>query len=268
MNMKTGTFYHHIRQASAEHGETLEQTFEYVRGLGYEAAELDADDHEGAHLLAAHGLAVSSIYRNYSWQDEIDRDAMEEHIRLAKELGAGMIMAIPGFFSEGDTDTVRCEKLKKMAEGMSRLSELASAGGLILTIEDYDNALSPIRSIGGMKYFLDAVPDLKVAFDTGNFAYSGEDVLTAWKEFAGRTVHVHLKDRLFTRKGEGDPCICPDGRVLWPCAVGEGDIPMDELLVSLKSKGYSGYVMAEFFGAGSYSETLKASMEYLRKSID
>ncbi len=265
--MKTGTFFHHIRQAATERGETLEQTFEYVRELGYEAAEVDADDHEGAELLDAHGIAVSSIYRNYSWHNEITRKAMDEQICLAKELGTEKIMAIPGFFDENDTDIIRKEKLKRMAEGMNMLSELALQNGLILTIEDYDNALSPISTIDGMKYFLEAVPELKVAFDTGNFAYTGENVLIAEEAFADRIVHAHLKDRLYSRSGSGDPCKCPDGSLLWPCAVGEGDIPMDELLNRLKAKGYSGYVMAEFFGAASYSDTLRKSMEYLRERV-
>lgn len=265
--IKTGTFFHHIRQAAVERSETLEQTLEYVRMLGYESAEVDADDREGTNLLAAHGIAVSSIYRNYSWHDEINIDAMKEHIQLAENLGSDKIMAIPGFFGKSDNEIIRNEKLKRMADGMRRLCELALQNGLTLTIEDYDNALSPISTIDGMKYFLDAVPDLKVAFDTGNFAYSGKDVLTAEKAFTDRIVHTHLKDRLYSRTGNGDPCKCPDGRVLWPCAVGEGDIPMDELLNRLKAGGYSGYVMAEFFGAASYSDTLRKSMEFLRERV-
>ena len=265
--MKIGTFFHHIKQASAERGETLEQTFEYVHRMGYEAAEIDADDHEGAELLGNHGIAVSSIYRNYSWQDCIDENAMEEHIRLANELGSSKIMAIPGFFGKGDTETIRREKLKRMSEGMGRLSELALQSGLILTIEDYDNVLSPISTIDGMKCFLDVVPNLKVTFDTGNFEFSGENVLEAEKVFANRIVHVHLKDRLFRSKGNGEPCKCPDGRILWSCAVGEGDIPMNELLDRLKANGYSGYLMAEFFGAASYSETLRKSMDFLKERV-
>ena len=265
--MKPGTFFHHIRQAAAERGETLDQTLEYVRELGYKAAEVDADDHEGAERLGIHGIAVSSIYRNYSWEEGTACEAMEEHIRLAKDLGSEIIMAIPGFFSISDTDIIREEKRKRMAEGMNALYELAKQNGLTLTIEDYDNVLSPISTIDGMQYFLDTIPGLKVAFDTGNFAYSGEEVLTAEKAFADRIVHAHLKDRLYSQGGNGDPCICPDGRVLWPCAVGEGDIPMDELLNRLKAKGYNGYVMAEFFGAASYSETIKKSMEFLQGRV-
>lgn len=340
-NLKIGTFFHHIRMASAERKESLDETLEWLRGLGYEAAELDADDLDGAELLKDHGIAVSSIYRQYRWREGIDEARMMEHIELAKKLGTDRIMAIPGLFSEeawkcldgkilgakksgpgtsttniacthslnsipgsgdadcykpvsdntdcknnvGNTDNfgdaesiVRSDsaalymdgndtlgvELSRMVQGMMRLSELAKENGLTLTIEDYDDAMSPIATIGGMKIFLDTIPDLKVAFDTGNFAFSGDDVLDAKREFIGRTRHVHLKDRLWTRTGTGDPKECPDGTLLWPCAVGDGDLPIKEILQELKAVGYNGYAMAEFFGAASYSELIEKSIENLK----
>lgn len=286
-NLKIGTFFHHIRMASAERNESLDETLEWLRGLGYEAAELDADDLDGAELLKGHGIAVSSIYRQYRWRDGIDEARMMEHIELAKKLGTGRIMAIPGLFSEkackcldgrilgakgaiGDMAQLMCRddilsvELSRMIQGMKKHSELAKENGLTLTIEDYDDAMSPIATISGMKIFLDAIPDLKVAFDTGNFAFSGDDVLDAKREFIGRTRHVHLKDRLWTRTGTGDPKECPDGTLLWPCAVGDGDLPIKEIMQELRAIGYNGYAMAEFFGAASYSELIEKSIENLK----
>ncbi|MBR3574107.1 MAG: sugar phosphate isomerase/epimerase [Lachnospiraceae bacterium] len=294
-NIKIGTFFHHIRMASAERKESLDETLKWLRGLGYEAAELDADDLDGAELLKDHGIAVSSIYRQYRWRDGIDEAGMMEHIELAKKLGTDRIMAIPGLFSEkackcldgkilgakgagsgdgavgnentdypGDREDPLGIELSRMIQGMKKLSELAKENGLTLTIEDYDDSMSPIATIGGMKIFLDAIPDLKVAFDTGNFAFSGDDVLDAKREFIGRTRHVHLKDRLWTRTGTGDPKECSDGTLLWPCAVGDGDLPIKEILQELKAVGYDGYAMAEFFGAASYSELIEKSIENLK----
>ena len=286
-NLKIGTFFHHIRMASAERKESLDKTLGWIRDLGYVAAELDADDLDGAELLKGHGIAVSSIYRQYRWREGIDEAGMMEHIELAKKLGTDRIMAIPGLFSEealkcldgkilgamgaiGDMAQLMCRddilsvELSRMIQGMKKLSELAKENGLTLTIEDYDDAMSPIATIGGMKIFLDTIPDLKVAFDTGNFAFSGDDVLDAKREFIGRTRHVHLKDRLWSRTGTGDPKECPDGTLLWPCAVGDGDLPIKEILQELKAVGYNGYAMAEFFGAASYSELIEKSIENLK----
>lgn len=259
---KAGTFFHHICQAARERAESVEDTIAWAVKLGYSAAELDADDLEGTELLAKKGMAVSSIYRNYSWQKGIDKAFMEDHIRIAVRLGASKIMAIPGFYSGKDHDKA---ELEKMHEGMRQLSELAKENGLTLTIEDYDNALSPIATMDGMQSFLEAAPGLKVTLDTGNFIFSAEDALKAQQKFLPLIVHAHLKDRLWSRKGEGDTLECIDGRILYPCAVCDGDIPIREVMRVLSESGYDGYVVAEHFGSCSYAENMERSILNMRK---
>ncbi len=261
--MKAGTFFHHITLAAKERGETVEDTIRWAVGLGYEAAELDADDLDDTELLEKNGMKVSSIYRNYHWQDEIDTESMEDHVRMAVRLGASRIMAIPGFYSGVDQE--REKELAGMHEGMRKLAELAAENNLTLTIEDYDNALSPISTMEGMSSFLDAVPDLKVTLDTGNFIFSAEDILAAERMFHAKITHVHLKDRLWSRTGAGDILECTDGRVMYPCAVGDGDIPIREVLQRLLDAGYDGYAVAEFFGSRSYAENMEKSILNLRK---
>ena len=260
---RTATFFHHIMQASAERDEALGDTIEWVLKLGYEAAELDADDLDGTELLKKKGMQVSSVYRNYRWKDEIDTECMEDHIRIARRLGASQIIAIPGLHSGSADDKER--ELENMHEGMRKMSALATENGLILTIEDYDNALSPIATMEGMDSFLEAAPDLKVTLDTGNFIFSAQDVLTAEQMFLPKIMHVHLKDRLWSRPGEGETLECIDGKVLYPCAVCDGDIPMGEVLQTLAGAGYDGYVVTEFFGSKSYADNIEKSILNLRK---
>ena len=259
---RAGTFFHHIVQSAKERGEPLEDTIEWAVHLGYCAAELDADDLSGTEYLAKKGMQVSSIYRTYRWHEKIDKGPMEDHIRIAKRLGAPMIMAIPGFYSDKSRDK---NELDKMHEGMAMLSALTKENGLILTIEDYDNALSPIATMGGMSTFLEAVPDLTVTLDTGNFLFSEEDVLAAEEMFLSRIKHVHLKDRLWSRTGKGDILETTGGRKLYPCAVDEGDIPMDDILGRLAEIHYSGYFMTEFFGSVSYTDNIEKSIINLQE---
>ncbi len=259
---KAGTFFHHIVQAAKERGESVSATIEWAVGLGYSAAELDADDLSGTEFLAEKGMKVSSIYRNYRWHETIDRELMEDHIRIAKRLNAPMIMAIPGFYSDAGHNK---NELKKMHEGMEMLSVMARENELILTIEDYDNALSPIATMSGIGTFLEAVPDLKFTLDTGNFIFSEEDVLVAEDLFLSGIRHVHLKDRLWSRAGSGDILETTEGRKMYPCAVGEGDIPIDDVLGRLAKTDYAGYVMTEFFGSVSYAENIEKSIINLRR---
>ncbi len=259
---EAGTFFHHLTRASTERGEGLEDTITWALKLGYSSAELDAEDLEGTDLLAKKGMKVSSIYRHYRWQEGIDRERMEDHIRLAERFHATRIMAIPGFYEDR---TGSKKELEGMHEGMRLLSELAGENGLILTIEDFDHVLSPIATMAGMSSFLEAAPDLKVTLDTGNFIFSGEDVLTAQQLFLKKIAHVHLKDRLWSRPGEGDVLTCPDGRKLYPCAVGDGDIPINDVLRVLSEAQYTGYVVAEHFGSLSYAAHIEGSIGNLRK---
>lgn len=259
---EAGTFFHHLVQAAKERGETIGDTISWALELGYSAAELDADDLDGTDFLAKKGMKVSSIYRNYQWQEKIDRSMMEDHIRLAEHYQTSRIMAIPGFYSNKKGSE---KELESMIEGMRTLSILAKENAMILTIEDYDHILSPIATMDGMSSFLESAADLKVTLDTGNFIFSGEDVLTAEELFLPKIRHVHLKDRLWSRSGEGDKLECIDGRVLYPCAVGDGDIPIREVLKNLKEADYNGYVVAEHFGSHSYAEHMKGSIKNLQK---
>ncbi len=261
-DMKAATFFHHVRQACFERGEALSDTAKWLLDLGYDAVEVDADDAQGVRQLLDEGLKISSIYRFYDWTKDADEGRMTEHIRIAGDLGADKIMAIPGFYTG---KAPREEEKANMIRAMAKLCELASEEGLTLTIEDFDDGTSPISTVEGMSDFLRGIPELKVTLDAGNFIYSAQDVLEAEKVFRGRIAHAHLKDRLWSRTGPGETKTCIDGRTLYPCATGAGDIPMGTVVDRLIKNGYSGYLVTEFFGAASYSGCIEESIMYLER---
>jgi sugar phosphate isomerase/epimerase len=84
---------------------------------------------------------------------------------------------------------------------------------------------------------------------------------------------VHLKDRMIGSAGSlmevryGRPSASPDGLVMYPCAVGEGVIPVPVILHNLLAEGYDGYVTVEHFGAARQWDTICESSEYVRTNI-
>ena len=62
------------------------------------------------------------------------------------------------------------------ANGARLLAELAGRYGLSLVMEEYDNELSPIATMEGVRRFLDGCPALSCAFDTGNFRFANQAV--------------------------------------------------------------------------------------------
>lgn len=216
--MEIAVFYHHLREAAREQQLTEEESLAWARSLGIRFVELDGsefpDDREAerlAGLLRAADLGVSSIYMTYDWQARPEDLKQLRQIRLGQIFGARHIMPIPGFYTEEQTAQEertdgqqglpdRQLELQNMIRGMESLCAEAEKAGIDVTMEDFDNARSPIRNMDGMDAFLEAVPALSVTLDTGNFRYSAEDALAAFhhfeEKFPGRVRHVHCKDRL------------------------------------------------------------------------
>lgn len=276
--MKYSVFHHHICEAARESGCSVLEMMQQVRAWGIEHIELDRDavgaDEQTigalARLLAKGGLTPSSIYGFYNWQEAGNVPGEEDLLlRQAEMLGCRRVMIIPGFWSDV-TDAARCrQETAHMIAGMQRLAAMAAARGITPTIECFDDARSPIATIEGMAEFLAAVPELMVTLETGNFLFSGDDILEAQQRFAGRIAHVHLKDRFLPRLSpeitpEGDKTIAVTGEVMYPCAVGHGHIPMETVLARLKQADYSGILTIEHFGAACYTETIRRSIQWLK----
>ena len=278
--MKYSVFYHHICRAAEELGCSVDDMLAKIHAWGIRFVELDRDavGAEEADMialsqrLACHGLAPSSIYGFYDWGKPDDRPAADDLlIRQAELMGCSRIMVIPSFYTDvKDEERCRIEKARMIA-GMQEMVKLASAKGLTVTIECFDDARSPIATIAGMAEFLQAVPELMVTLETGNFIFSGDDILQAQRLFRERVRHVHLKDRYLLSKAPqperltGDPVTAVTGEVLYPCAVGQGHIPMAEVIGNLAAQGYDGVMTIEHFGAASYAAAIRDSIEWLKE---
>lgn len=275
---KYSTFYHHIREAARERGVSMDDMLREVRGWGIRYVELDRDDfadeaqlQELADRLARCDMQPSSIYGHYHWDHDATLPEKDDLlIRQAKYLGCERIMVIPGFHADMDNQEQCAREQAQMIAGTKCLSELAAQQGLTTTIECFDHAKSPIATIEGMAAFLDAAPELYVTLETGNFIFSGDDILEAHQRFAGRVRHVHLKDRFLPSQAPeaspaGDPTTAATGLVMYPCPVGHGHIPMEKVLDDLKARGYDGIMTIEHFGAASYYEAIRDSITWLKE---
>ena len=264
--MKIAVFYNHVKDAAKQQNVSVDEMLAYVSSLGYEYIEMEYKE-EGAgpelyEKFQKYGLKVSSVWGNYHWQDGQDDMDGFRHLKVAKEMHSELVMPIPGFFT-GDPEKKE-EELENMYRGMRILVEEAKKMGLTAVIEDYDNGLSPIGTAAGMHGFCERIPDLRVAFDTGNFAFNADDTKAAYELLKGDgIVHMHLKDRSLVPTG-GIPKTAVDGTVLYPCSVGKGIMPIQEIVADLEKKEYNGIYAAEFFEAADYKQAIKESMDFLK----
>lgn len=264
--MKLSVFYAHVREAAAQASCAPQDLLPTLVGAGITGLELDLnelDDLAGVKaMLDEAGMEASNICCMFHWENGPDPARNQALIDAAVALNCRKIMPIPGFFPEGAD---RTEVLEQMGACLKELAEAAFAQGLIVSLEDYDNASSPIATAEGMQWFADQVPGVGITFDTGNFNYAGEDELEAFELLQDRIVHVHCKDRSDHALNGEQPTRTMDGRKIYPCPFGAGFIRTDEILDRLQAIGYDDYLTIEHYGAADQLNTILASARYLRK---
>lgn len=265
--MKISVFYQHICEAAEQTGRPLEDILSEVRGMGIQYIEADLDDilrdDDYVARLKRAGFNISSVYAFYDLVHDNSRGRMTQHIQKAAEADCGRIMIIPGFYSSEDI-AVREDEREKMLRGMREICGLAEKKCIVPMIEDFDSAASPIADAEGMLWFLERIPSLRVAFDTGNFMYSAKSETEAFQMLRDKTVHVHCKDRCLDIKQNCGSTTAVDGRTLYPAAVGDGCIKMAEIVDVLESSGFDGIYAIEHFGADDQLKYIKESAEWLK----
>lgn len=260
-------FFQHIYEASEQTGRPLGDILSEVHGYGIDFVEADLDDilrdNEYLERVKNAGMKLSSIYAFYDFVHNIDRERMTLQVEKAAEAGCGRIMIIPGFFTNQDK-TVRENEREKMLSGMREICSLAEEKGIVPMIEDFDLDTSPIADAEGMLWYLERIPYLRVAFDTGNFMYSARSELEAFEMLRDKIVHIHCKDRSLDVKPSCGFTRAVDGRLLYPAAVGDGCIKMSEIVSALESSGFDGIYAIEHFGADNQLEYIRNSAEWLK----
>ena len=268
--MKLSVFLDHLLHAQEQSGKSLEEIFQLIKEWGITALEL-----EGSYVynnpaiiekIKAAGLKVSSIYETHNFPNSLDFTSAKKHIDLAKELGAKSILVIPGFFSQEEADLYdglydyektaelmsNSKACKNIVEMLIKCVEYGKTQGVTITLEDYDGYTSPCSHTYQLLWFMEKVPGLKHSFDTGNFAFSGEDNAPAFDLLHKYIAHFHCKDRLENLE-------CPP--------VGYGKMNIKSFVEKVKALGYDDYLAIEHFGVSPQLEYIQKSAEFLRQFL-
>jgi len=150
----------------------------------------------------------------------------ERMIDLALALGAPYVRVFGGHVPEGES---REECTRRSAEKLSRLGRRAAQRGIRVLLETHD-AFSSGAQVAEL---LAAAGDVGTGalWDLHHPVRMGESPSETARLIGGLTYHTHVKD---SRKGEGLTLL------------GEGDIPLRELLDEIRKLGYQGYATLEW----------------------
>ena len=266
--MKKSIFLAHVKDAAAQNGGSLQEYLKKARELGYEGLECDYSDLEQdpqgfASMLAEADMKIASVPQWFSFEKAVDPKQIATVVKNVAAAGGTKILAIPGFLNEQYPNA-----LENMAEGLKILCREAAGYGIKVSLEDFDNIASPCATAGGLAWFFERVPELGFNLDTGNFLYAEQDVVEVTRGFADRITHIHLKDRRETPVYEGQqPQYSIKGRPMYSCPVGQGDIPMKQLLAMAEAVGYDGFCSVEHYGVDDQWSFMMQSAAWLKEHM-
>jgi len=165
-------------------------------------------------MCADNGLAVSCINGSCPMTSSREAeflagvDQAKLYVDWAAAMHCPVIMLLPGAaLQETDKPRVRA----RVAQGLNLVVEYARQAGIVVTLEDFPNPLTPYCSIADLQWMFDHVPGLKLTFDNGNWLLGGDDPLTALRTLGAYVANVHLKD--WELAPEKSPCVCLMGAI-------------------------------------------------------
>ena len=232
-------------------------------GIGIWRQKLaDYGEEKGAELLSETNLAVSSLHwiggftgsEGASYAESVEEGV--EAIRLAGMLKAGTVIAYSGARAGHTSNHAR--RLVKNA--LTELAPVAAAEGTVLAIEPMHVGCAAdctfLTSLEAALELLAAVdsPHVKLVFDTYHLCQEGL-AKERLEEIAGYLALVQLGDSREPPEGEQNRC-----------HLGEGKLPLAEIIATLGAAGYNGFYEIDLLGeeieAAEYGDTLARSKEF------
>jgi sugar phosphate isomerase/epimerase len=228
----------------------------------------DYGEEKGIELLAETGLPVSNLLwaggftgsDGHSFRESIAEAA--DGIRLAAALKAGCLVV----YSGGRAGHTHNHARRLLVDALRELAPLAEDLRVTLAIEPMHPACSSectfLTSLADVHAVMDAVgsPRLQLAFDAYHFG-ADRAALDLLPKFAGRIAIVHLAD------GKA-PVDHEQNRT----RLGDGIVPLAEVIATLAAGGYDGDYDVELIGqeieATDYRELLRHSKAAYEKLIE
>jgi sugar phosphate isomerase/epimerase len=231
-------------------GRRLEEALELGAGAGYEGVELRLIDGElidaqmsaqdrrrVASACARAGLpivAVDSSIRVAAAEDPGETLAeIGAFVDLAAEWGAPAVRVFGGELP--GEPAARRERLAAAAGLLEKASDRAGRAGVRLGVETHDSFLAS-ATVAGLLALVPS-PWAGAVWDSHHPCRAGESAAQVYANIGSRLCLAQVKDAVRTGTGPGD----------WRLVLlGEGDVPVREMLGLLFGGGYDGWVSVEW----------------------
>ena len=235
-----------VRRTAKERGVSLAEAADMLYAVGVRGYDCGPDEKD-LDELAATKLKPINFYYFPDWfgrrTPDDDRTTPSECLAKAKRYGIPRIMVVPPSFTDGKDNPAEFERvLMHMKDFVAEAKKV----GITITVEDFGGTSNPCSYAKYLKRFLDEIPDIRFALDTGNLYYAGrgEDILEMMAYAKGRIGHVHLKDQ-------------PANKNRSYVTLGLGVVPNEKIVKAVNAAGYDGWYTLEEPVGDTYTDTVR-----------
>jgi sugar phosphate isomerase/epimerase len=208
----------------------VEGEMDLTKAAPFTASRLPATKHD----LLDRNLAIPCLDTSCRFDDETAiASAIDEgkrHIDLAAALNAPYIRVF------GDTipnDQARKKIIEQVIDGLLALAQHAEGTSVQVLLESHGD----FARLQNMQDVLQVVhhPQVGVLWDVHHpYRFFSEPLADTYETLKDRIRHVHLKDSISTAEG------------VRYCLLGQGVVPVDEVLRLLANGGYNGWIAFEW----------------------
>ena len=228
---KVSVFIHAVRRTAKQHGVSLAEAADILHAAGVRGVDISPSD-EDLEAIAATKLKPINmfVFPKMLGHDNGAADC-KRCFDQAVRFGVPRVMVVPSSFTKGGDEEA---EFAKMLSAVKMFVEEGRKRGIVVTIEDYGGTDNPCSHAKYLKRFLDEIPGLRFALDSGNMYYAGrgESILDMMGYAKGRIAHVHLKDM---SKEDNHKFV----------TLGCGAVPNKEIVTALSAAGYDGWYTLE-----------------------
>lgn len=150
--------------------------------------------------------------------------------------------------------------LKPYFSVMKEASDAFAEKGLNMLLHNHEAECEVIDGATGLSELMKACPNLKLELDVGWAKFAGADAIALMEEFKDRLLLVHLKDI----KADASP----ETRDTCFTAIGEGSIPLSDILAKAKELGIceDGIILDQDASPTSMLEDIKTGICNVKKA--
>ena len=240
---KISVFASFVRGVAKQRNVSLEEAADMLYDLGVRGFDIGPGEKDLPRLAATKLKPINF----YFFAKFLDADGGAAHSKdcldTAVKFSVPRIMVVPPNFTKGGDEKA---EFAKILEGMKKFVADAKALGITVTVEDFGVTKNCCSHLKYLKSFLDEIPDIRLALDSGNLYYAGrgEDIIELMNYAKGRIAHVHLKDQT-----------AEDNRKY--ATLGLGAVPNEQIVKSVAAQKYDGWYTLENPVGDTYNDTIR-----------